>query len=258
MDLKVQYWKLFNKEYEPRYSNDSTYTLELYDFLAPHNYKLEFNQNGNLKTRTELRKADDSLITGAIWNYEYDRKNRIQQEERVSYQYSKDTTIWNYEYKGDSIINVQQLDDTYKVLYFTYRQEGNFEYLNQANSDSSYLTKKLFLYDEQNRLTRLEDYDDKEFIQDLRISTYSDTITKNKFKEIVIWTKYDNSFYNEFEYDKNGNVITMIIGDFSTDKRSVNRYKFVYDDNNNWIEKKHFGWRGNLSRVFKRDLRYYE
>lgn len=83
-------------------------------------------------------------------------------------------------------------------------------------------------------------------------------ITDNKFKEIVIWTKHDNSFYNEFEYDKNGNVITRIIGNFSDDKKSVNRYEYVYDDRNNWIEKRHFGWRGKLSTVFKRDIRYYE
>lgn len=256
--LKGSVLEIIHKEYEPKFSNDSTYTLELYDFLAPHNYKLEFNQNGNLNTRTELRKENDSLIAGAIWNYKYDQNKRILQEKRISYQYSKDTTIWNYEYKGDSIINVQQLDKTYKVLYYTYRQEGNFEYLNHANSDSSYITKKLFVYDNLNRLTRMEDYADKEFVQDMRISTYNDTISNNKFKEIVIWTKHDNSFYNEFEYDKNGNVITMIIGNFSEDKKSINRYEYIYDDRNNWIEKRHIGWRGKLSTVFKREIRYYE
>lgn len=256
--LKGSVSELIHKEFEPRYSNDSTYTLELYDFLAPHNYKLEFNNNGNLESKTELRKENDSLIAGAIWNYIYDQNNRIQQEQRVSYQYSKDTMTWNYEYKGDSIVSVQQLDKTYKVLYYTYRQEGIFEYLNHANSDSSYQTKKLYVYDKYNRLTRMEDYADKEFIQDMRISTYNDTITNNKFIEIMIWTKHNNSFYNQFEYDKNGNVITMIIGNFSDDKKSVNRYEYVYDDKNNWIEKRHFGWRGELSTVFKRDLRYYE
>lgn len=98
--------QVIHKEYEPRFSNDSIYSLELYDFLAPHNYKLEFNRDGNLNTRTELRKDNDSLISGAIWRYKYDSNNRILQEKRISFQYAKDTMIWNYEYKGDSIINV--------------------------------------------------------------------------------------------------------------------------------------------------------
>ncbi|WMI65456.1 hypothetical protein RBH94_15495 [Aestuariibaculum sp. YM273] len=168
--------KVIHKEYEPRFSNDSTYTLELYDFLAPHNYKLEFNYNGNLNIKTELRKENDSLKTVAIWKYKYDYNNRILKEKRISFQYSKDTMIWNYEYKGDSIINVNQLDKTYKILYYSYKQEGNKEYLNLANSDSSHITKKLFTYDKQNRMTRYEDYADKDYIQDLRITTYKDTI----------------------------------------------------------------------------------
>ena len=254
--LKGSVLEVIHKEFEPRYSNDSTYTLELYDFLAPHNYKLEFNQNGNLNSKTELREENDSLIAGAVWTYKYNHNNRIQQEQRISHQYSKDTMTWNYEYIGDSLINVQQLDKTYKLLYYTYRQEGNFEYLNQANPDSSYQTKKLFVYDEFNRLSRVEDYANKEYVQDLRISTYKDTITNNKFKEVLIWTKYDDNFYNEFEYDKNGNIIAMIIGNFTDDKKSINKYEYVYDDKNNWIEKRHFGWRGNLSTVFRREIGY--
>lgn len=250
--------EIIHKEYEPRYSNDSTYTLELYDFLAPHNYKLEFNQNGNLSTRTELRKENDSLIAGAIWNYKYDRNNRIQQEKRISYQYSKDTTIWNYEYKGDSIINVQQLDETYKILYFTYRQEGNFEYLNQANSDSSYITKKRFVYDEQNRLTRSEDYRDRDYIQDLRLISYVDSISKNIYKSISVDAKYNNNWYTEYSYNTKGDVTAMSIGNFSNDRKPVNKYEYIYDKNGNWVEKRHYGARGKLSTVFKREIRYFE
>lgn len=250
--------EIIHKEYEPRYSNDSTYTLELYDFLAPHNYKLEFNQNGNLSTRTELRKENDSLIAGAIWNYKYDRNNRIQQEKRISYQYSKDTTIWNYEYKGDSIINVQQLDETYKILYFTYRQEGNFEYLNQANSDSSHITKKRFVYDEQNRLTRSEDYRDRDYIQDLRLISYVDSISKNIYKSISVDAKYNNNWYTEYSYNTKGDVTAMSFGNFSNDRKPVNKYEYIYDQNGNWIEKRHYGARGKLSTVFKREIRYFE
>ncbi len=257
-ELKGNVKEVFFKEYEPRFSNDSTYSLELYDFLGSSNFKLEFNKYGNLKTKSELRKRNDSIKIGAIWKYKYDKRNRILKEQRLSFQYSKDTITWNYEYIGDSIINIEQLDKTYKILYYTYLEKGNNEFLNHANSDSSYVTKRLYVYDKFNRITRSEDYENKDFIQDLRITTYKDTITINKFKEVVIWTKHNNSFYNEFEYDKNGNSIKMIIGNFNNNDPSINRYEYDYDKNGNWIEKRHFGWRGKLSTVFRREIKYYD
>jgi hypothetical protein len=257
-ELKGNVKEMVFKEYEPRFSNDTTYTLEVYDFLGPSNFKLEFNEYGNLKKKSELRTENDSIKVGAIWNYKYDNKNRILQEQRFSFQYSKDTITWNYEYVGDSIINVRQLDKTYKILYYTYIEKGNFEFLNHANSDSSYVTKRLYLYDKFNRVIRSEDYENKEFVQDLRITSYKDTITSNKFKEVVIWTKHNNSFYNEFEYNENDNSIKMIIGNFNKNDTSINRYEYDYDKFGNWIEKRHFGWRGKLSTVFRREIKYYE
>ena len=116
----------------------------------------------------------------------------------------------------------------------------------------------LYLYDKFNRVIRSEDYENKLFVQDLRITSYKDTITSNKFKEVVIWTKHNNSFYNEFEYNENDNSIKMIIGSFNKNDTSINRYEYDYDKFGNWIEKRHFGWRGKLSTVFRREIKYYE
>ncbi len=246
------------KEYEPRFSNDSTYNLELYDFLAVHNYKIEFNKFGNLKTKSELRKENDSIKVGAIWQYQYDKINRILNETKLSFQYSKDTVTWNYEYVGDSIINIQQLNNNEKTSKYSYIEKDENEFFYHSNSDSSYMTKRLFVYDKFNRVTRSEDYKNKNFIQELIIKTYTDTISNNVFKEVVIWTKFNDSFYNEFEYDEKGSPIKMIIGNFKNNDPSINRYEYKYDRIGNWIQKRHFGWRGKLSRVYKREIKYYE
>lgn len=250
--------EIIHKEYEPRFSNDSTYTLKLYDFLAPHNYKLEFNPNGNLNTRTELRKENDSLKSGAVWKYKYDSNNRILQEKRISFQYSKDTVVWNYKYKGDSIINVNQLDKTYKILYYTYKQKGNKEYLNHANSDSSFITKKRFVYDKQNRLIRSEDYRDRNYIQDLKLISYVDSISKKIYKRLSLDAKYNNTWYTEYNYNTKGDVTAMSFGNFSNEKKPENKYEYAYDQNGNWIEKRHYSPKGKLSTVFRREIKYYE
>lgn len=249
--------EVIHTEYEPKYSNDSTYTLQLYDFLGPHNYKLSFSKIGNLNEKVELKKEQDSLIAGSTWTYEYDKKNRIKEKLLISHQYSKDTIRWEYSYIGDSIIDIKQLDKTYKVLYYTYLEKGEYEYLNHTNSDSSYTTKNLFVYDNQNRLIRSEKYEDSNYIKDLQIKTYTDSISQNVFKEVNIWTKYKNNFYRQFEYDKNNNPIKMIIGRFDNNKESINCYEYIYDKKGNWIIKKHFGRKGKLSTVYKREIKYY-
>lgn len=255
-EFKGKVREVIHKEYEPIFSNDSTYTLELYDFLGFHNYKFEFNEKGYLNMKTELRKKKDSIISSAVWKYKYDLNNRIQHENRISFEYSKDTMTWNYKYFGDSIVNIQQLDKTYKTLYYTYKQKGDLEYLNHANSDSSYVTKRLFAYDKQNRIVRFEDYENKNYIQNLILTTYKDSTSRNKFKEITIRTKYNNSYYNEFEYDKN--TITIKTANFSGYESYVNKHEYTYDKEGNWIEKKIFNPSGKLVTVFKREIKYYK
>jgi hypothetical protein len=46
----------------------------------------------------------------------------------------------------------------------------------------------------------------------------------------------------------------MIIGNFKNNDPSINRYDYLYDHIGNWIEKRHFGCRGKLSRVFRREI----
>lgn len=250
--------EIVHQEFKPQFSNDSTYTLKRYDFIEPHNYKLQFNESGYLKTKIELRKLGDSLIAGAIWNYQYDPKNRISQETRINYQSLKDTLFWIYEYEGDSITMIKQLDKTYKVLYYKYRQNENKEYLNHANSDSSYQSKKLYVYDGKNRIVRYEDYRDSEFIQDLTLTTYTDSISKNVFKNVSIDTKYNNSWYTEYKYNEKLDAVEVSFGNFSNDKKLANKYEYAYDKNGNWTEKRHYGGRGKLAAVFKREISYYD
>lgn len=74
----------------------------------------------------------------------------------------------------------------------------------------------------------------------------------------MIWTKLNNNFYNEFEYNENNNSVKKVIGNFNDNETSINRYEYDYDKYGNWIEKRHFGWRGKLSTVYKRQITYYE
>jgi len=259
LGLEDQVKEVFHKEFRPIFTNDSTYNLEFkFDFLLSFNYKYEFNNNGYLTHKTEYRKERDSLAVRVMWHYNYDSINRIKQEKRISLEFSRDTSVLDYEYIGDSITNIKRFDKTFKLQYFTYIQKGDLEILHYYNSDSSFVTKQLFAYDKYNRIIRSEDYKNKEFIQHLTTKIYSDTINRKEFKKITIWAKYNNSYYSAHEYDKNYNSIKKTTGRFDTNKTSVSRCEYDYDNRGNWVEKRLFDWGdGKLKTVYKRDVIYY-
>ena len=106
--LKAKVNELIHKEYRPRFSNDSTYTLELGGSITVNHYKLNFDQKGYLKTKIILEKKGDSLTKGDVWLYKYDKNNRIVQEKIISRYSPRDTTALTYEYVGDTIINIRR------------------------------------------------------------------------------------------------------------------------------------------------------
>jgi hypothetical protein len=160
-------------EYEAIYNTkDSTYTLEIYDILTMKNNISSFNKFGYLEKKTELSfDIKDSMSISAIWTYKYDNQNRIVREFRDSKKYG-DTSSWNYKYDKDKTI-VKYYAKNFNVLYYEYTQINDLEILTTANSDSSYQRKVKFIYDNQNRLIRYENYENTDSIVNLRILSYN-------------------------------------------------------------------------------------
>lgn len=257
--LKANVKELIHKEYRPIFSNDSTYTLKLGGSFTVNHYQLNFDQKGYLKTKTILEKKDDSLIKDHVWLYTYDENNRIIQEKKIFSRFSpKDTTSLIYEYVGDTIINIRRSGMIFNGMLYSYKQEGKIEYNNVINADSSYISRKVIVYDKFDRIIQSEDYKNTDFIKDFVINTYLDTISKLKFKKVWIMPEHNHSSYYEFEYDKNGNQIKRISGNFKNNETTIIRYEYIYDKKENWIEKRFFSWRGTLVSVYRREIKYYQ
>ena len=247
---------LVHKYYDVKNFKDSTYELRIDNFFGPNSYKLVFDQEGYIQNRIGLEGKVDSLYQVTYWNYKYDDKNRILEEERIHFKY-EDTVKWTYNYIGDSIIDVRQYDNTYKTLYFKYKQKDRQEILTTSNSDSSYISKSLFEYDKFDRLIRSEEYENKDFIQDLRIYTFKDSTSNQRFKELIIWPKFNDSFFMVFDYDQYGNQISWKQEWFDREEISTSRTEYEYDSENNWIEKRFFNYENKLIHVVKREITYF-
>ena len=225
-------------EFQPISNMSDTISLKMDDFiLAPNNFRFEYDSSGYLRKRTEFNYnyEYDSIVPKGLWTYAYDTLKRIQQEVYYWNNYSNDTTIWEYEYFGDSVTLVHKYDDTYKHMRYRYAQRKNLELLTTANADSSYLTRTLFYYDQQNRLIRKEEYEDSNSLTFIRSWSYVNTETSSPNVDVGISSRYNyGPVIRLFEYDSLENPIR---------ERGVNSDKvltteYSYDHQGNWIEKR--------------------
>lgn len=255
--LKGNVKELKHVEYEPTYKSETAFDLKIHFIpFIRNNYSVKFNKNGNLEEKLELTLNKDSLILDNKWSYYYDKKNRIKKE-------ANKYSTWDYEYIGDSITKITQLDKNYNSpQYYKYTQKGNKELLNTFNIDSSNQTKRLFVYDKYNRSTRLENYDNKEFIQQIILKNYKDTISQNPDNEIYIYTNgnpYIDIFIKKnYEYDNKNNPIKSEFENLNLSKNTSEKYQYTYDKQGNWIEKKLFDIKNKLFSVIKREIFYYD
>lgn len=243
-------------EYNVTYENDSIAQVKLEDFLVPKNYKIEFNREGYIKRKTEYRLKNDSIIEKGLWIYNYE-KDKIKNEIYYWNNNSKDTTQWHYLYPDErtTIIN-QESTMSPKLMHYIYEQDKNKEYYKSINADSSYIGRSLYVYDKQNRIIRIEKYDDQEYTRDIILSTYADSINFNPKVTASSYTKYDAPlFINQFKFNNQYDIIEIDGLDVSDDKKTIIEYK--YDDKKNWIEMIKKGGTGKIYKIYKREISYY-
>lgn len=247
-------------DYQPIFEQDSLKDLRIDDFiLLPNNYKLEFDKNGYRQKKIEFSymQEKDSLVDKGLWIYKYDKHNRILQETYCPDKFSMDTIKWFYTYPNDSTTLIHQYGTTYAFTnqFYKYLQEGWNEDFWQSNADSSYVTRKRFVYDMHNRMIRTEEYGNQNYIQYIRAYTYPDSLTRNPNIKVRINTKYNTpAIITTYEYDKFGNEIkASIIGKYAR----ANNTKYKYDKNRNWIERSVYLSNGRI-KISKRKFEYWE
>jgi hypothetical protein len=255
-ELKGSIKTLSHQDYSPIKSLSDTSSLQIdHFFLAPNNYTSEFNVSGYLtkKTEYEYLHRKDTLMAKGLWTYSYDSKNRIRQETYYWNNYSNDTTVWIYKYSDDSVTLVHKYDDTYKHMMYRYAQRNNIEYLTTANSDSSSLSRVLFVYDRLNRLIRKEEYEDQNTITFISSWNYADTLSTNPSIDVGISAKYN---YGPIiiinEYDSIGNLILSK----GVNPKTRIRTEYTYDSKGNWIERRVF-LPNSFIKISRRTIEYF-
>jgi hypothetical protein len=254
MGLKGDIKTYSHIEYRPIKNIADTSSLRVdHFFLSPNNYTLHFNNEGYKTKMTEYEYLyeEDSLKPKGIWTYSYDSINRIVQEIYYLNNISNDTTILNYEYIGDSVTLVH---DTNKNLTYRYAQRGKIEFATKANSDSSHISRQLFVYDKLNRLIRKEEYEDRSTLTFLRSWNYTDSLSTKPSLDVGISAKYNYGpiiMINEYDSLQNL-VLSKGIG---SQKPKIIEY--TYDSNGNWIEQR-TQQPNDLIKISRRKIEYFK
>jgi hypothetical protein len=195
---------------------------------------------------------------------EYNKFDSITKEYDLDYEYSI--------YKGKLI---QEIDSTYK--FKGYDSKGLKIYERFSSNNSVY--EKKWIYDDLNRVFEErsevficpqtvvmimgEDgvFHEKELSEDEKCKDekYIINYFYNSQNQIVFEVKRNlkNNIVSNFLhiYNENGDVISSIFINVKTGEKSYTTYKYVYDKNRNWIERKTY-W-DKLELSIRRKIEYY-
>lgn len=256
-DLNGPVKLLVSKKYRIDSANDSILKMKSFSLLNLDGMKLIFNKEGNLMTKVFFDLRTDRGTDSLKWFYKYNSKSRILEENFIDYKRPKDIQLLSYQYQNDSLILSKRITKNHKVIS-TYEIDSNILIV-RTIQNNSYKTKRLYQYDKWNRIIRYEDYHDKEFIQELHLYTFQDTLNDNIYKQINLYPGVNADIsYSTKEYDKFGNPITVYSSTFNDNKIRIFKYVYKYDSHGNWIRREFYNQNNNLSQLEKRKITYFE
>lgn len=249
--LNGKVYKVEYREYEPFQNSDSSFSFKLNfePFINSH-YDLIFYKKGYLSKKDEYYAKKDSLVIADKWSYKYDEKYRISEEQKTSYKYP-DTATWNYSFPDKNIVLIENKSRMIGKIFYRYIQDGEREELTTRRSETPFKRSAVLYYDKNSRIYKNETYV-HDTIYSLKIYNYLNSKSNNISTEKYIY-KGKTFLFESNQYDKKNNIIAI----YSEEKKILQSFEFVYDQENNWIEQKTFNSEGKFIKLTKRKIIYY-
>lgn len=239
------------REYEPSQINDTSFTFKLNfePFLNSH-YDFTYDKNGYLTSKKEYYAKKELLIKAEEWTYEYNKKNIIIKEKKISFKYP-DTSVWKYSFPNKDTVIIEKKDRMIGTLFYRYVQENEKEKLDTRREETPFKINSIFYYDKKGRVYKNETYT-YDTIYSTKIYEYLDLKSNNISSEKYIY-KGKPFLLQSKQYDKENNVIFT----YNEDKKVIQSFVYIYDKEKNWIEKKAFNRMGKFVKLTKRKITYF-
>ena len=215
-----------------------------------YKYNFKYNYSGKLVEKTNFR--DDTKET-----YTYDSLGKLIDR----YRYYLDTLpyhdIFKYDKKGNNIGLYAY--DPYGIsgekYFFSYNVNGNI--IEQQNYDSQGIcwSKIIFKYDKLGKLIEESGYNRNGSLDSKAIYKYDNNgnSLKNYF---YFYEDHKIRRTSTTEFDAKGNEIKEIFYNSDGTLDYMYTYKYVYDNNGNWINKTDF-LNNNIQTLIERQIIYY-
>lgn len=252
MRLNGKIFTMKSREYEVTINKDSTLSLKLNfePFLNSH-YDFIYDKKGFLTNKKAYFARKDSLVTAEIWDYVYDKKHRIIIEKKLSSGRISNENFWYYSYLDKNITLIEEKDKFNPITFYKYIQKGQIEELATKQSETEYKKHSTWFYDNRDRIYRKNLY-----VGDTIYSSNEFQYIDRKRNNITIEkyiSKGKTNFFSENQYDNQNNIVAI----YNSNKKLIQSFDYVYDNKNNWIEKKTFNKNGKLLTITKREIVYY-
>jgi hypothetical protein len=275
LQLKGKIESLITFKYFPGIPNDST--------LVYNDFKRQyfFNNKGYI---TEVSNFDSKGILENKESYAYklDRKKRIVEKSSINDYFSgytfKEKRTCSYDRYGRFISLKCYSNDKLKfILTYKYKGKKNVQ-TNQYNGDSVLVSTTIVEKYYKAKIAEIVEYDADGILN--RRNTYKYDSIGNNIEEIwYVGDSLDRRFVSGFDkkrneievnaydiygnltyqyhaiYDTKGNIITKT--DFYPKNKELTTFKYLYDENNNWIEETILK-DTIITYIYKREIKYFK
>ncbi|EMS33187.1 hypothetical protein C943_00464 [Mariniradius saccharolyticus AK6] len=258
MNLKGQVQEVRNYAFEPGGKESDTVNLVPYDFFGMLNFIVQFDRQGWKVKKIDLKLHDSKLVPSATWSYRYDSLHRLIEETYIFKSIDQtDTASFHYLYPSTNHTTIIEKRNSEMRMAYHHKLENRTEEVTTVNSDSSYIARKYFQFDEQERIIKVEDYGNESRLRNLTINFFGSDSYRNPAKVLETDLRTGKTFLSENELDVFGNVVGKKISSVESGESRTTTFTYSYDELGNWIEQKEF-IDGVLRKVFKREIVYYE
>ncbi len=252
--------------YDVNYENDSLVIKPYSGFTGHAMVEFNYDKNGVIFSRNQYELIDDSLVKSSSTTHFYGQSNTLDSIVEITKTLS---SIRKYTYEGDSIVQVKSKISSENWgtnnSTSTHIFSSNTEYMHYVNQSDGFVRINRFVYDDQNRMLRQEDFRDSDSIQELTIYMYPNSITRNPNKAMVFLPYNNLVSISNLEYEPNGNLIKIEFQNLELKDKEMtktsntfNTFEYKFDAYGNWLEKRQFFPSGKLKEFTKREILYFQ
>ncbi|WHF51617.1 hypothetical protein QGN23_14515 [Chryseobacterium gotjawalense] len=224
--------------------------------LIPESFNYELNRDGFIIYKEGIKNFDGKDKISSKQYFEY-KDRKLNREIYLLTEFKDiDTLQWVYKYPNDTVTLKINIKGDFKGLTEKFIQNQNIEISKTFHSENEIIYKKIFVYNNKNRIIQFEEFD----IDGKPTEKFTRIVNQNcrdfDSEDRIIYS-YQTSTSEFRIFDNKCNIIEKKWKNNSGITTLTLTFKYLFDGEGNWIERKSYNNQNKLFSITTREILYY-